>query len=641
MAGVFLSYDRDDTDRARPLAAALEKAGHSVWWDFHVRGGAQFSKVIEEALKAADAVVVLWSKHSVESAWVRDEAAAGRDSGRLIPVTIDGTEPPLGFRQFQTIDLSRWRGRGTPAQLRTLLADVEALAGSRTDDAPPSAPPTSPPPASFNARSCSLVAALALLAIFAAAAIYWFVAGRSSGSATVAIVAADAAPLSQEMARDLLVKLGALQGNAATNVRLLDAPGMAEGADLRITVNGAERRGQVHANVALVSGREKTMLWSKEFEQPAASRSDLQESLAFATARVLGCAIEEGSGKNVRLSDTSRRTYLYACATLAEIGWDTRPVISKLRQVVRDAPKFRPAWALLLRAEADSISWLSASSEPIETARAQLRGDIARARAVDPEMAEATLAELELMPRWTLEHAVALVDKAKSQDPDNPSVLGARSMIMQSAGRMNDAVVDADRAAQVDPLSPIARTAFISALAYAGRIERARKELGRAKQLWPDTQTVRDAEFALELRFGDFEKALRDEDAGPFTGAPLYMKARREPNDTNVQAFLVYGRKRISDGPGTSFVLQALGEMNRVDEFYSLVERPDAADLLGGDSYILFRPWLANVRRDPRFIAFGKRLGLVDYWRQSGHWPDFCSDPDLPYDCKAEAAKYG
>src|SRR5437764_15363007 len=101
MASVFLSYDRDDADKARPLAHALEKAGHDVWCDLHVRGGAQFSKVIEEALKAADVVVVLWSKQSVESAWVRDEAGAGRDSGRLVPVTIDGTEPPLGFRQFQ------------------------------------------------------------------------------------------------------------------------------------------------------------------------------------------------------------------------------------------------------------------------------------------------------------------------------------------------------------------------------------------------------------------------------------------------------------------------------------------------------------------------------------------------------------
>src|SRR4051794_30456657 len=69
MAGVFLSYDRDDSGAARIIATALEKAGHSVWWDLHVRGGAQFSKVIEEALKAADTVVVLWSAQSVDSAW--------------------------------------------------------------------------------------------------------------------------------------------------------------------------------------------------------------------------------------------------------------------------------------------------------------------------------------------------------------------------------------------------------------------------------------------------------------------------------------------------------------------------------------------------------------------------------------------
>ena len=127
MAKVFLSYDRDDTERARPVALALEKAGHAVWWDLHIRGGEQYTKVIDEALKAADAVVVLWSKYSVESAWVRDEAAAGRDTGRLVPAALDGTDPPLGFRQFQTIDLSQWRGRGKPSELKTLLADVEAM----------------------------------------------------------------------------------------------------------------------------------------------------------------------------------------------------------------------------------------------------------------------------------------------------------------------------------------------------------------------------------------------------------------------------------------------------------------------------------------------------------------------------------
>jgi hypothetical protein len=311
MASVFLSYDRDDSEKARPLALALEKAGHSVWWDLHVRGGAQFSKVIEEALKAADAVVVLWSKNAVESAWVQDEAAAGRDSGRLVPATLDGTEPPLGFRQFQTIDLSHWKGRGT-SELRTLLADVEALAASRAGPSVQPKPAKSqaatrrPTARAFATRRKGMIAALAVLLALVAGGAYWFLVDRGSGPPTIEVVAADRAALSQELARNLLFKLGALQGNAATNVRLLETSGGGEGADLRISVNGANSSGEMHANVALVSGSDNALLWSKEFEQSAASRADLEESLAFAAARVLEhsqrpSAIELGGRKGAAI----------------------------------------------------------------------------------------------------------------------------------------------------------------------------------------------------------------------------------------------------------------------------------------------------------------------------------------------------
>lgn len=76
MASVFLSYDHEDGALAKPLVLALEKAGHTVWFDRHIHGGAQYSRKIEQALGEADAVVVLWSARSLESAWVRDEAGA-------------------------------------------------------------------------------------------------------------------------------------------------------------------------------------------------------------------------------------------------------------------------------------------------------------------------------------------------------------------------------------------------------------------------------------------------------------------------------------------------------------------------------------------------------------------------------------
>src|SRR5262252_8510217 len=115
MAKLFLSYSRKDEAKARRFTQWLEREGHDVWRDEDdIGGGASFSSEIEKALKESDAVLVLWSAESVQSAWVRDEAAFGRDRGKLIPFALDDAEPPLGFRQFQTIGLSAWKGHREP-----------------------------------------------------------------------------------------------------------------------------------------------------------------------------------------------------------------------------------------------------------------------------------------------------------------------------------------------------------------------------------------------------------------------------------------------------------------------------------------------------------------------------------------------
>jgi hypothetical protein len=55
-------------------------------------------------------------------------------------------------------------------------------------------------------------------------------------------------------------------------------------------------------------------------------------------------------------------------------------------------------------------------------------------------------------------------------------------------------------------------------------------------------------------------------------------------------------------------------------------------------STFFYPPW-RNLRRDRRFMDLIKDTGLIQYWRETGHWPDFCAEPDLPYDCEQEAAR--
>ena len=143
MADIFLSYARADRSRIERIAAALENAGYSIWWDRHIEGGSQFSKDIEKEIAKARAVVVAWSAASVESEWVRDEAAIARDTEKLVPISLDETLPPIGFRQRQAIDLNEKADEGAAmASLKTVLDKL--IEGERGDIAPVVSPSTIP-----------------------------------------------------------------------------------------------------------------------------------------------------------------------------------------------------------------------------------------------------------------------------------------------------------------------------------------------------------------------------------------------------------------------------------------------------------------------------------------------------------------
>lgn len=108
---VFLSYAREDRERAGRLAHALEARGWSVWWDREILAGQAFDQAIEKQLESARCIVVLWSRDSVSSEWVKNEAAVAAERGVLTPVTIDVVKLPLEFRRRQTISLIGWKGQ--------------------------------------------------------------------------------------------------------------------------------------------------------------------------------------------------------------------------------------------------------------------------------------------------------------------------------------------------------------------------------------------------------------------------------------------------------------------------------------------------------------------------------------------------
>jgi hypothetical protein len=136
MSDIFISYASEDRDAARELACAIGATGRSVWWDRQILAGQVFDQVIEHELMSAKCVVVLWSKHSLMSEWVRNEAAVASERGVLIPALIEAVKPPLEFRRKQTADLIGWHGDASHCGFTALCEGISAMTGATPQPTP-------------------------------------------------------------------------------------------------------------------------------------------------------------------------------------------------------------------------------------------------------------------------------------------------------------------------------------------------------------------------------------------------------------------------------------------------------------------------------------------------------------------------
>jgi hypothetical protein len=118
------------------------------------------------------------------------------------------------------------------------------------------------------------------------------------------------------------------------------------------------------------------------------------------------------------------------------------------------------------------------------------------------------------------------------------------------------------------------------------------------------------------------------------------MEARLNPTPENLSRMVHFVSRETRKAPAAvPLRIQALGHADATDEAYAMMDQPGVTAATVGATAVLFRPHLKNFRYDPRFMQISKRLGLLDYWLANETWPDFCEDPRLSYDCRAEARR--
>jgi DNA-binding winged helix-turn-helix (wHTH) protein/tetratricopeptide (TPR) repeat protein len=490
----------------------------------------------------------------------------------------------------------------------------------------------------------TLLAASGAAALFVLFLAGWAWSERDRAEPSVALVSQGRGHDDGGLAAGVAADLSRLAAARAGDLAVVQSP---NAADYVVAVAGEKRGDKLHAEFTLTARGTGELLWSIAFDRPAAEAADLRQQVSVKLGDVLFCTLHGARG----LDSPTLRLFLSVCDHRHDIP--SIADVDLLRQVTMRAPDFARARAMLAAREAELGSTDEMENHrdtPERNAfRAAARADIVRARALDPAIEEIYYAEarLDIDPRHWAER-LAILDRGIA---DCPSALlyQARVEDLMRVGRMREAVNSARDAVALDPLSPWSREALVSALAYSGRFPEARAELEAAERIWPGSELMEDVRYRFDLRYGDAPNALRMLDQPGALGEKLspspqiekaFLLARIDPNPAKVEAALAAARpRRAGVSPDLSFYLQMLPVFGRVPEAYQAMEATQSDPFWGNGTFILFRPHMRPLWLDPRFLGFATRLGLAGYWIRSGQWPDFCSDPDLPYDCRAEAQR--
>lgn len=640
MASLFLSYARHDAARVVPLAQALESLGHQVWWDRHISGGEEFADAIEVALESAEAVVVCWSTTSVHSAWVRDEAGAGRDRGRLVPVSMDGCQPPLGFRQYHTIDLSRWNGRPKSDAIDRLhQAIIEKATGVHPTSVDKSARSV-PALAGLRQRQWVGVAAGLLLVLGAAA---YFLTRESAGAMNVEpkvaigkfTLVSPAVPtaLRDMVGQEIVAAFGA--ENAVTVVPN-DDPNSAKSPF--IMDGGLSRIGDsARFTINLKNQRTGVVLWTGAYEHDAVDAVGARQA-AVGASQVVRCGLWGASSYRKPMSDKALSLYFRWCNEHWSGSTSATAELDAARRVTIAVPDFSFGWSALALATVPL-----AAAETAEADRLRGEGNAAARRSMDldSQNPEGYMALAGLLPLNRYAEREALLTKALSVRPTECGCeRQAYGDFLASVGRLEEAAEQYERARDMRPLAPFSNLRFAQALYMIGRQDEAGQILAATLQLWPEATSLHLLKVKSALwtrRYDEAIALLRSPDLPLTSKQRQALAATFEALKSNVPAARetsVAALERFADDARYNDKL-VVGLLAALGAREAALEAAEKLILKRGlmDAEVLFEPNLATARAEPGYAQLVRRLGLVSYWRSARKAPDICRDAAPPDYC--------
>jgi TolB-like protein len=663
MPDVFLSYSREDQATARLFAEGLKGAGFSVWWDQALRSGETYDRVTERALEEASAVVVLWSKASVESKWVRSEATQADRTGTLVPVMIEPCKRPIMFELNQTAELERWQGNPDDPRWRAFVEDLRAVVGGASQRAPEAAPAA---PAVVTGRSSrtGLLLALTATALVTAGAGAWLLVRKPVGDSAVARQSSAASSpearegpvalavlpfenltadpeqqfLADGLAEEIRTTLGQISGlritggtsSSAFRSGKEDPRTIGERLGVDHLLEGSVRRDgdRLRLTAKLINAADGFQVWSRTYERPRTEIFAVQDEIARSVAQALEVALGVGdlAANPYMTQDVDAYEAFLSSVQFSMLPEARRRSIAALEEALRRDPDFVEAWMRLadnFSQEAGLRAMTDQERQTLLSKSAAARAE-ARRRAPDhPGLIRSEMSDLisagRIAEAWRL---APKLEAAMVRDGEDWSSSLFRGQFLVGVGKARDAAPGLEAARRRDPLDVGVYIFLAEAYANSGDLDSAIETQDRGLEIGgAQAELLRPASLITALAKGDqalIEARIALNAGGEFEPVQKQRADRAEALKALRTAIANAGNPVVQQGG-------ALWAAYLGDPAYSLEvlnrTRDSTPTLILG--YQLWRPVMAEVRRLPGFKDLVREMGLVEYWREFG-WGEHC-----------------
>lgn len=438
MPDIFLSYNREDQARAKLFAEAFEAQGFKVWWDVGLRTGEAYDQVTEKALKTAKAVVVLWSKKSAESRWVRAEATLADRNKTLVPCMIEACERPIMFELTQTAELSHWQGEPGDKVWVSFLSDVKRFVGAQAKPAAtvmPSLAKVAAEPAN------TMLAVLPFDNLSSDAEMEYFSDGVSE----------DILGRIQRASRlKVIGRTSSFQFRGADKAKAATALGATHVLDGSIRRGGAKVRIAAH----LTEAGTQTTIWSDKYDRALDDIFAVQDEISEAIADALDAAFLPQAVQ--KIDPVAYDLYLRERSPAIDLD-GARQAIAVLEAAVKQAPDFADAWAAL------AMQLILVRHYMPYQGRAAMRTRIQELRAkcsqLDPDNIVNATGEMWLAPPFGdfLGHMES-IETLTRVGQNSAFALGMIGHWFECVGRCREASDITTRALALDPANEVAVT---------------------------------------------------------------------------------------------------------------------------------------------------------------------------------------